>query len=46
MFFWKKKVENDTNISHINRQKDRKTNILMIFVRYNKQFCKGDKKIH
>ena len=46
MLFWKKKVENDTNISHINRQKDWKTNILMIFVRYNKQFCKGDKKIH
>ena len=46
MLFWKKKVENDTNISHINRQKDWKTNILMIFVRYNKQFCKGDKKIY
>ena len=46
MLFWKKKVENYADISHINRQKDWKTNILMIFVRYNKQFYKGDKKIH
>ena len=46
MLFCQKKGENHANISHTNRQKDRRTSSFAISVRYNEQFRKDDKKIH